>query len=136
MHPSRIIAVGLATMMTLVAVFLISALPPMLSSEATAQLPGGRGAPKRPPVDPKRDKDPDVRPPRRPGEVIDPDVIVAPPPAGTVPAETATAPAASVTVGGGVAVTAQGDYVYVVRGNMLYQFNAKDLRLVKKAPLE
>ena len=40
-------------------------------------------------------------------------------------------------VGGGpAALAAQGDYVYVVRGNTLYQFQAKDLKLVKKATLE
>jgi len=35
-----------------------------------------------------------------------------------------------------VALTAQGDYLYVVRGNTLYQFQAKGLTLVKKVTLE
>ncbi len=37
---------------------------------------------------------------------------------------------------GGVALAAHGDYVYVLRGNTLYQFAAKNLELVKKVTLE
>ena len=33
------------------------------------------------------------------------------------------------------AVTAAGEYVYVVQGNMLYQYNAKTLKLANKAEL-
>ena len=36
---------------------------------------------------------------------------------------------------GQVAVAANSDYVYVVRGNMLYQFSAKTLELVKSTEL-
>lgn len=36
---------------------------------------------------------------------------------------------------GQVAVAANSEYVYVVRGNMLYQFSARDLRLVNSAEL-
>lgn len=36
---------------------------------------------------------------------------------------------------GQVAVAANSEYVYVVRGNMLYQFSAKTLELVKSAEL-
>jgi hypothetical protein len=35
-----------------------------------------------------------------------------------------------------VALAAQGDHVYVVRGNTLYQFQVKGLTLVKKVTLE
>lgn len=35
-----------------------------------------------------------------------------------------------------VAICATADYVYVVRGNTLYQFEAKELRLLKKVTLE
>ncbi len=38
--------------------------------------------------------------------------------------------------GGGVALAAHGDYVYVLRGNTLYQFAAEGLELVKKVTLE
>jgi hypothetical protein len=34
------------------------------------------------------------------------------------------------------AIAATPDYVYVVRGNTLYQFDAKDLKLLNKATLE
>lgn len=37
---------------------------------------------------------------------------------------------------GGVALAAHGEYVYVLRGNTLYQFAAKDLKLVNKVTLE
>jgi len=33
-------------------------------------------------------------------------------------------------------MAAQGEYVYVVRGNTLYQFQVKGLTLVKKVTLE
>lgn len=36
---------------------------------------------------------------------------------------------------GQVAVAANNEYVYVVRGNMLYQFSAKDLKLIGSAEL-
>jgi len=36
---------------------------------------------------------------------------------------------------GQVAVAANSDYVYVVRGNMLYQFSARTLELLKSAEL-
>lgn len=36
---------------------------------------------------------------------------------------------------GQVAIAANSDYVYVVRGNMLYQFSAKTLELVKSTEL-
>jgi hypothetical protein len=36
---------------------------------------------------------------------------------------------------GQVAIAANSDYVYVVRGNMLYQFSARTLELVKSAEL-
>lgn len=36
---------------------------------------------------------------------------------------------------GQVAIAANSEYVYVVRGNMLYQFSAKTLELVKSAEL-
>jgi len=36
---------------------------------------------------------------------------------------------------GQVAVAANSEYVYVVRGNMLYQFSAKSLELIKSAEL-
>lgn len=36
---------------------------------------------------------------------------------------------------GQVAVAANNEYVYVVRGNMLYQFSAKDLKLINSAEL-
>lgn len=36
---------------------------------------------------------------------------------------------------GQVAIAANSDYVYVVRGNMLYQFSAKTLELVKSVEL-
>ena len=36
---------------------------------------------------------------------------------------------------GQVAVAANNEYVYVVRGNMLYQFSAKDLKLLNSAEL-
>lgn len=35
-----------------------------------------------------------------------------------------------------VAICAHGDYIYVVRGNTLYQFTAEDLQLVNKVQLE
>ena len=38
--------------------------------------------------------------------------------------------------GGSAAMAAQGEYVYVVRGNTLYQFQVKGLTLVKKVTLE
>jgi len=34
------------------------------------------------------------------------------------------------------AICATNDYVYVLSGNMLYQFNAADLKLIRKAPIE
>jgi hypothetical protein len=34
------------------------------------------------------------------------------------------------------AICATADFVYVVRGNTLYQFEAKELQLVKKVMLE
>jgi hypothetical protein len=34
-----------------------------------------------------------------------------------------------------VAIAANSEYVYVVRGNMLYQFSAKTLELMKSAEL-
>lgn len=34
------------------------------------------------------------------------------------------------------AITATGDHVYVLRGNTLYQFSAKDLKLLHKVALE
>jgi hypothetical protein len=37
---------------------------------------------------------------------------------------------------GGVAICATNNYVYVLSGNMLYQFNAEDLKLIRKAPIE
>ena len=37
---------------------------------------------------------------------------------------------------GGAALAAHGDYVYVLRGNTLYQFAAKDLKLLNKVRLE
>ncbi len=38
--------------------------------------------------------------------------------------------------GGSVALAAHGDYVYVLRGNTLYQFAAEDLKLLNKVRLE
>lgn len=38
--------------------------------------------------------------------------------------------------GGPAALAVQGDYVYVVRGNTLYQFEVKGLTLAKKVTLE
>ncbi|OHB55173.1 MAG: hypothetical protein A2173_00390 [Planctomycetes bacterium RBG_13_44_8b] len=37
---------------------------------------------------------------------------------------------------GGMSIAAYGDYVFVVRGNTLYQFHARDLKLVNKVDLE
>ena len=34
------------------------------------------------------------------------------------------------------AICAAGDYVYVVAGSTLYQFNAADLKIVNKSPIE
>ena len=34
------------------------------------------------------------------------------------------------------AICATNDYVYVLSGNMLYQFNASDLKLIRKTPIE
>ena len=34
------------------------------------------------------------------------------------------------------AICATNDYVYVLSGNTLYQFNAADLKLIRKAPIE
>ena len=36
----------------------------------------------------------------------------------------------------GAAICATNNYVYVLSGNMLYQFNAADLKLIRKAPIE
>ncbi len=41
-------------------------------------------------------------------------------------------------MGGGMsmpAITAAGEYIYVVQGNTIYQYNAKTLKFVNKAPL-
>ena len=44
-------------------------------------------------------------------------------------------PGMGAMAGGGAALTAHGEFVFVVRGNTLYQFLAKDLKLVKKVTL-
>lgn len=67
----------------------------------------------RPPP-PPRDRDPDFGPPRPGG--------FGAMPRGPQP--------------GGVAMVAYLRYVYVLRGNTLYQFDATELRLLRKVPLE
>jgi len=101
----------LATAMLLAAVAVFRAAPAL-------------GQPERPP---EGQAEPGQRPPQFPPEG----------PGGFQLQPRPGGPAPFGLVGGGpVALAAQGDHVYVVRGNTLYQFAVKELRLVKKVALE
>ncbi len=107
MRKSRFFLAGLSLLTAAAVVFLASLLT------ASAQPADDQERPQRPPEGRKKDKDGDFRPGPQFGQ----------PPFGPM-------------MGGPATMIAHGDFLFVLRGNTLYQVSVKDLKLVKKMTLE